>query len=327
MSQTETARVSVLTPVYNGEKHIETCIESVLAQTYSNFEYIIINNCSTDGTLAIAESYARHDPRIRVISNPSLLNVVDSHNKAFSVAPPENRYIKILGADDWLFPNCLTELVNVADQHPTVAMVTSYVLVGAYIGWAGLPFPSTFLRGREVCRMRLRDKILVFGGPSASLLRTSAVKAHLPFYTIGNYHGDNEAYLRLLEKHDFGFVHQVLSFNRRDEDSRTTHYLQRHNSNIVSVLEEIVRFGPVYLTADELRTRLREAKTEYYEFLARAVFEFRSTEFWKLHLDRLNAMGMPLERGLLARKVTGRFLDMLLNPKRTIENICARIRA
>jgi glycosyltransferase involved in cell wall biosynthesis len=81
-------RVTVLTPVYNGEKHLARCIDSVVAQTYSNFEYIIINNCSTDRTLEIANEFAGRDARIRVISNPSLLNVVDSHNKAFSVAPP-----------------------------------------------------------------------------------------------------------------------------------------------------------------------------------------------------------------------------------------------
>ena len=271
---------TVMTPVYNGETHLTECIESVISQTYSNLEYIIVNNCSTDRTLEIAEDYARRDGRIRVMSNPSLLNVVDSHNKAFSVAPAENDYIKIVGADDWLFPNCLAEMVRLAETHPSVGMVTSYVLVGTRIGWDGLPFPSTFLTGRDVCRKRLLDRILVFGGPSASLLRTSAVKEQQPFYTVGNYHGDNEAYLRLLQRHDFGFVHQVLSYNRRGEESRTTHYLQSFNSNILMVLEEIVRFGPIYLSEAELKKRLNEAKTEYYEFLAHAVFEFRGRKFW-----------------------------------------------
>ena len=51
--------VSVATPVYNGERHLAECIESVLAQTYQNWEYIIVNNCSTDRTREIAESYGR----------------------------------------------------------------------------------------------------------------------------------------------------------------------------------------------------------------------------------------------------------------------------
>ena len=58
--------VSVVTPVYNEEKNLAECIESVLAQTYPNWEYVIVNNCSTDRSLQIAESYAAQDKRIRV---------------------------------------------------------------------------------------------------------------------------------------------------------------------------------------------------------------------------------------------------------------------
>ncbi|NIV53907.1 MAG: glycosyltransferase, partial [Gammaproteobacteria bacterium] len=61
--------VSVVTPVYNGAKFLPECIESVLAQSYTNWEYIVVNNKSTDDTLAIAEDYARRDPRVRVHDN------------------------------------------------------------------------------------------------------------------------------------------------------------------------------------------------------------------------------------------------------------------
>jgi glycosyltransferase involved in cell wall biosynthesis len=326
MSDNQAPRVTVVTPVYNGEKHLADCIDSVLAQEYPNFEYLVINNCSTDRTLEIAQSYAARDARIRVVSNPSLLNVVDSHNRAFSLAAAGDcEYIKIVGADDWLYPNCVAELVKVAETHPTVGMVTSYVLVGNRIGWDGLPFPSTFVKGRDICRMRLLDSILVFGGPSASLIRSDVVRRQDPFYTVGNYHGDNDAYIRLLQHHDFGFVHQVLSYNRRGEDSKTTHYLQSFNSNILMILEELVRFGPLVLTDAELARRIADAKADYYRFLARAVFEFRGKKFWDTHRERLDKLGTPLEYGLLARYTFARFLDIALNPKRTLENVYQRI--
>jgi glycosyltransferase involved in cell wall biosynthesis len=319
-------RVSVVTPVYNGDKHLANCIESVLAQDYPNFEYLIVNNCSTDRTLEIAERYAAQDSRIQIHSNTELLGVVDSHNRAFKLAPAENKYIKIVGADDWLFPNCLTEMVKVAEAHPTIGMVTSYVLVNRRIGWDGLPFPSTFVTGRDICRMRLLDKILVFGGPSASLLRTDAVQREEAFYQPGNYHGDNTAYMNLLRNNDFGFVHQVLSYNLRGEDSRTTHYLQRINSNMLMIIEELVMFGPIYLTEEELKHRLDEELKTYYEFLARCVFEFRGKEFWDSHLTRLKKIDMPLDRARLSRATIARFLDLVLNPKRTIENVFKRLR-
>jgi glycosyltransferase involved in cell wall biosynthesis len=318
--------VSVVIPVYNGEPLLAEAIRSVLAQTYPHFDLTIVNNCSTDRTRAIADQFASTDARIRVHDNAKFLTVVENHNMAFSLASAEAKYIKILGADDWLFPTCVEELVAVAEAHPTVAMVTSYVLCGSRIGWDGLPYPSTFVSGRDVCRLRLLRGIKVFGGPSASLLRANVVRESQPFYNPLNYHGDNEAYLRVLEHHDFGFVHQVLSYNRKGEDSRTTAYLDRVGSQTAADVDELTKFGPVYLTADERTQRLREATHEYYEFLARSVFEFRNREFWHYHRTHLQAMGYPLQHGRLALHVANRVADVLLNPKRTLETMFRRLR-
>ena len=65
--------VSVVTPVYNGAAFVSECIESVLAQTYENWEYVIVDNCSTDGTAEIAAGYASSDPRIRLVANDRFL--------------------------------------------------------------------------------------------------------------------------------------------------------------------------------------------------------------------------------------------------------------
>ena len=61
MSPAASPLVSIVTPVYNGEAYLEECIESVLAQTYTHWEYIIVNNCSTDNTLDIARRYESKD--------------------------------------------------------------------------------------------------------------------------------------------------------------------------------------------------------------------------------------------------------------------------
>ena len=64
LSLHEQPQVSVITPVYNGEEFLSECIQSVLSQTYQNWDYTIVNNRSTDRTLEIAQSYAARDPRI-----------------------------------------------------------------------------------------------------------------------------------------------------------------------------------------------------------------------------------------------------------------------
>jgi len=317
--------VSVLTPVYNGEKFLAECIRSVLAQTYSNFEYTIVNNCSTDRTLEIAESFAKQDARIRIHNNSEFLSVVDNHNNAFSLLPDRAKYCKVVGADDGLFPDCIAELVKVAEEYPTVGMVTSYVLDGSHVGFDGLPYPSTFTKGREICRMRLLKGVKVFGGPSNSLLRASILRQRKPFYKVGNYHGDTEAYLDLLQEYDFGFVHQVLSYNRRGKDSPTTAFVRRVNSYIAADIEELTRFGPIYLTAEERAERLRRATKEYYRFLAQSVLELRGKEFWNYHRDRMQKLGVGVDYFKIGRYVIYRLVDAGLNPKRTIEGVTRRI--
>ncbi len=317
--------VSVVIPVYNGERSLATAIKSVLAQTYTHFDLTVVNNCSTDRTLAIAERFASQDSRVRIHQNTEFLSVVGNHNNAFTLISDEAKYVKILGADDWFFPHCLAELVAVAEAYPTVGMVTSYVLNGAHVAWDGLPYPSTFLPGREVCRLRLLRGIKVFGGPSASLIRASIVRETRPFYNPLNYHGDTEAYLNLLQRHDFGYVHQVLSYNHEGEESRTTARMRRVHSYPAADLDEVTKFGPVYLTEQECAARLRDVTRSYYRFLADSVFELRGREFWDYHLKTFKAMGYSIDYARLALYALYRLIDMALNPKRTIEGAFRRL--
>jgi glycosyltransferase involved in cell wall biosynthesis len=326
MSPTDGPLVSVVIPVYNGADFIAAAIKSVLAQTYTNFDLTIVNNCSTDRTRDVAAEFVKADARVRIHDNEKFLTVIDNHSKAFSLVSSDAKYAKILGADDWLFPNCIEELVRVAEAYPTVGMVTSYVLSGTRVAWDGLPYPSTFVSGREICRLRLLNSIKVFGGPSASLIRASITRAKQPFYNPLNYHGDNEVYLDLLRDHDFGYVHQVLSYNRKGEASRTTSYLDRVNSYAAIDVYEVLKFGPVYLTAEETAARLRVVGRAYYRALALAVLEFRGREFWHYHLVFIKKMGYSVSYARLAYHVIARILDAILNPKRTIGGIVRRLR-
>ena len=122
MSTSKQPLVSVVTPVYNGATDLAQCIESVLAQTYPHWEYIIVNNHSTDGTLEIAERFARMDERIHVYSNDALLDIIANHNRAYGLISPVSAYCKVVSADDWLFPECLARMVGLAEASPSVGM-------------------------------------------------------------------------------------------------------------------------------------------------------------------------------------------------------------
>src|SRR5438477_2595110 len=163
MSTESHSVVSVVTPVYNGEEYLAECIESVLAQTYQNWDYCIVNNCSTDRSAEIAHRYAAKDRRIRVYENQSFLPAAANHNAAMRQISPASRYCKIVFADDWLFPECLDRMVALAEAHPGVGIVGAYGLRDSSVMWSGLPYPSTVVSGRDMCRWRLLHDLNVFG--------------------------------------------------------------------------------------------------------------------------------------------------------------------
>src|SRR5258708_32283098 len=98
--------VSVVTPFHNTAAFLAQCIESVLRQSYTQFEYILVDNCSTDGSGDIAETYARRDSRIRLIRRTELLSQVQNYNAAIAEISDETKYCKIVQADDYIFPDC-----------------------------------------------------------------------------------------------------------------------------------------------------------------------------------------------------------------------------
>ena len=156
--------VSVLTPVYNGEKFLAECIESVLAQTYKNWEYILVNNCSTDRSLEIAQSYAKQDTRIQIKNNQHFVNARKNHNVAFRLISPKCKYCKVVQADDWLFPECILQMVQLAEANPSVGIVGAYILKDVEVVCDRLPYPSTVVPSREICRADL------LAGPGTSVL-------------------------------------------------------------------------------------------------------------------------------------------------------------
>ena len=179
--------VSVVTPVYNEEKYLAECIESVLAQTYPNWEYVIVNNCSTDRSLQIAQSYAAQDKRIRVCDNREFLRAISNQNHALRQISSESKYCKVVLGDDWIFPECVTQMVELAEAHPSVAIVGAYGMCGAAVYWDGLPYPSTVMSGRDICRWTLLGRPYVFGTPTSILVRSDLVRASESFYSVDLY--------------------------------------------------------------------------------------------------------------------------------------------
>lgn len=187
-------RISVCIPTYNGAKYLEAAILSATAQTLSPHEILIVDDGSTDDTLAVAARSADADPRVRVIRNQVRLGLVGNWNRCAELASGE--WIKFLFQDDLLAPNCLSVLSSGMER------------AGAALGFVGrtLTLESGTRRERAMAR-RIRRASLgrsvrhpqwlttadvrglvmasptrnVFGEPTAAMFRKDLIETHGPF--------------------------------------------------------------------------------------------------------------------------------------------------
>ncbi len=240
--------VSILTPVYNGAKFLRECIESVQAQTYGNWQYTILNNCSTDESLEIAQEYAASDSRIKVYSNQEFAGALRNHNLALRRMSPESKYCKFVFADDWIFPECIRRMVEVAEAHEQVGIVGAYRLVGTQLQLDGLPYTVTTVAGRDIGRARLLGGPYLFGSASSLLFRSELVRHREQLFNEANLHADAEACFDLLRECDFGFVHQVLTYTRPQEKESVSTFSNKYHTYIAGDLHDLVHYGPTYLS-------------------------------------------------------------------------------
>ena len=117
--------VSVVMPTYNSEKYIAETIESVLKQTYKHFEFIIINDGSSDNTLNIIKSYAKKDKRIILIDNEENLGNSRTRNKGISLS--KGKYIFTQDSDDISVPNRMDDQVKFMEKNQKISVVGGYI--------------------------------------------------------------------------------------------------------------------------------------------------------------------------------------------------------
>ena len=295
--------VSVVTPVHNGANYVAECIESVLRQTYDDFEYVVMDNCSTDETLEIVRGYAERDPRIRVFSPPEFVGPDPNANRAVREISPDASYVKFVHADDWLFPECLERMVELAAANPSVGVVSAYRLEETRVTLDGLPPSLSVVPGRDVCRASLlgRPWGYLFGSPTATLLRADLVRAREELYPLDNpLQSDWEVCYQLLRESDFGFVHQVLTFTRRHNDAESARFW-RAGAELPGQIRLLLKYGPVYLTRREYDRRLAVRLFEYLQFLVRRAPQLLEPEFRGYQAGELARIRAGLGAGEVAR--------------------------
>ncbi|HKT81142.1 MAG TPA: glycosyltransferase family A protein [Vicinamibacterales bacterium] len=157
-------RVSVLMTAFNRESLIAESIESVLAQTMTDFELVIVDDCSTDGTVRVVQRYLS-DPRVRLVQNERNLGDYPNRNHAATLAGGE--FLKYHDSDDVMYPHCLEIMVQALERYPAADFAMS-----CERSWPGGPVPM--LLTPRMCYQRefLGTTGLFNQGPSSAMFRT-----------------------------------------------------------------------------------------------------------------------------------------------------------
>ena len=309
--------VSIVTPVYNGEQFIADCIESVLSQSYQNWEHIVLDNCCSDATPDILDRYLKKDSRIRVERNPELLPAISNWNLALTKISSESRYTQVLHADDRLHPDYLLKKVDLAERHPEVGIIGCFSEADGEIWGKGLDVNQEAFSGPEIARQTLLGSIYPFLGPSLLFLRSDIVRGRNPFYA-DQIHSDVAACYEILREWGFGMVHEQLSYIGVHEGTITNTVASPLNRLLISNLELLLTYGPEYLKPLEMQTRVDERLDNYYRFLSQCVLEGRDQKFWKYHRDAMRELGLPVSNVKLARALLEEFRR---RPKNSLSRI------
>ena len=123
----EKVEISIVIPMYNAEKYIKETLDSVFAQTYKNYEVIVVNDCSKDNGLKIVEEYQKKHKNLKIINNEKNLNVAESRNKGIQAAKGE--WIAFLDADDkWVENKLEIQIQKVKENNSSLCFASYYFI-------------------------------------------------------------------------------------------------------------------------------------------------------------------------------------------------------
>ena len=215
-------KVSVCIPTYNYAKYLPETIESILAQTFTDFELIIIDDCSTDHTKDIGLYYASKDKRISFSVNPSNIGMVRNWNVCLSETKGD--YIKFVFGDDLLsHKEAIAKMADVLDSNNNIALVSSARKIIDEISKEKKIWSSfrniTAAEGTEIINKCLYEQKNLIGEPSSVMFRRhNAIRGFNEKY---KHLVDLEMWFHLLEQGDFSYIGEPLTSFRIHQGQQT----------------------------------------------------------------------------------------------------------
>jgi glycosyltransferase involved in cell wall biosynthesis len=225
----EHPRVSVGIPAYNGERYIGAAVDSVLAQTWADFELYVIDDASTDGTMDRVRRYS--DPRLRILSNETNLGQEGNWNRVLREARGE--FIKLLPQDDVLHPDCLRKQVEIFDNPANSSVVLACCSRNRLGRIQGL---------RAVCES-VRSGTNLIGEPGAVLMKADILPRAGLFSAADFYVIDLDLWARILLYGDLFVLPEPLCSFRVASGSASIRVASTQSKDFVAFIDRLARSG------------------------------------------------------------------------------------
>jgi glycosyltransferase involved in cell wall biosynthesis len=266
-------QISLCIPSYNHARFLAQTIDSVLQQTFDDFEILIIDDCSTDGTEAIVKQYALRNPRIRFSVNPENIGMVGNWN--LCLAEAKGKYIKYLFGDDLLLSrDTLQKLLSLFEADKSISLISSSRnIIDSESNTIGMKSPfkrDLIANGTKLINLCLTKQDNLIGEPTAVMFRKSdAARGFKPQYT---QIVDLEMWFHLLEKGNFAYIKEPLCAFRIHPHQQTIN----NRSNPLSVLNDVFQLNEEYLCKQYLAiSRFGKSYIKYDSLY----------KIWKLYLS------------------------------------------
>jgi len=302
-----TPLVSVLMPVFNGEKYLTEAIESILTQTYTNFEFVIINDGSTDTTEEIIKAFS--DSRIRLINNTTNIKLIATLNKGIQLC--NGKYIVRMDADDVSLPDRIEVLVGFMEHNPDVGVCGSYYKI---IGdnERVIKYPTS--------NDELKTSLLFFvpiAHPTTIWRKEVIAKNQLGFDVNYIHAEDYKFWTEIIEYSQLGNVPEILLNYREHNNQISSLYADTQKEKSQNIRKELLQkiFTDITVAEFKLWEEIIFGPQQYSEPLLVA-------ELIKKIVD-LNAEKRCYDNYLLMRKLALIWKNVLLQlPSLTLKQYC-----
>ena len=200
------AKVAVLLAVYNAEKYLEECLNSITAQTWQDWELFACNDGSKDSSLSIMERYAVQDKRIHILNNEKNIGIVATRNRLIGAIPADAGYAAWVDSDDICFPERLQKQVEFLEKHPEIGAVGADLEIidenSNTTGYRHYPETPGEIRRQLPVTNVIAQPVL--------MLRSSVIKATGLYTSEYPVCEDYDYWLRVLEKFEFANIGEPL---------------------------------------------------------------------------------------------------------------------